>query len=598
MRTTFFLALFIAVASGAALLFGGAGFGPAGQSAPATFLSEVKKLLASDGQVDDFFGVSVALSGDTAIVGAVQDFTGEPGAAYVFERNKGGAGNWGEVKKLMASDAQVQDQFGGSVAISGDTAIVGKAFGDAAYLFERDEGGAGNWGEVKKLTASDARGSAEFGISVSVSGNTAVVGAWMDEGPELNGRNNRYAGFQSNWAGAAYVFERDEGGAGNWGEVKKLTASDAEDFDIFGWSVAVSGDTAVVGAIWEDAAGNQAGAAYIFARDEGGAGNWGEVKKLLASDGEGPDEFGQSVAASGDTVVVGASGADVGGLPAGAAYVFERDEGGADNWGEVKKITASDAQSSDEFGGNPEETKVSSRSVAVAGDTVVVGAWQETTEGLEAGAAYMFKRDEGGAGNWGEVEKVTASDAESRDRFGTSVAVSDGTSIVGAYREDAAGSNAGAAYVFQEPAPKPPDGDTDGDTIVNGDDPNDDNDGCTDVQELGPSATLGGERNPHNFWDFYDVPAGTPLERDQMGNIIDIAAIVLRFGTVSSPPPTEEEAFAEALTLPPDVTSYHAAYDRGGPIPGQDLWDLRPPDGAINIIDIGAAIVQFGHTCA
>ena len=148
------------------------------------------------------------------------------------------------------------------------------------------------------------------------------------------------------------------------------------------------------------------------------------------------------------------------------------------------------------------------------------------------------------------------------------------------------------------PTPKPPDGDTDGDTIVNSEDPDDDNDGCTDVQELGPSATLGGERNPHNFWDFYDVPAGTPLERDQMGNIIDIAAIVLRFGTVSSPPPTEEEAFAEALTLPPDVTSYHAAYDRGGPIPGQDLWDLRPPDGAINIIDIGAAVIQFGHTCS
>ena len=124
-----------------------------------------------------------------------------------------------------------------------------------------------------------------------------------------------------------------------------------------------------------------------------------------------------------------------------------------------------------------------------------------------------------------------------------------------------------------------------------------DSDGCDDDKEHGPNPTLGGLRNPNNPWDFFDTPAGTPPGRDQMVNIIDIAAVVLRFGTVSSPPLTEEEALAQALTPPVDLTSYHAAFDRGGPIPGEDLWDLLAPDGAINVLDLGAVIAQFGHTC-
>ena len=125
-----------------------------------------------------------------------------------------------------------------------------------------------------------------------------------------------------------------------------------------------------------------------------------------------------------------------------------------------------------------------------------------------------------------------------------------------------------------------------------------DSDGCADVQEESATAALGGQRDSTSYWDFFDTPAGTPPERDRVVNIIDIGAIVLRFGSVSDPPPTKQEALAEALTPPPDLTSYHAAFDRGGPIPGEDLWDLRGPDGAINIVDIGAAVIQYGHTCA
>jgi len=173
------------------------------------------------------------------------------------------------------------------------------------------------------------------------------------------------------------VFQRDEGGAGNWGQVTKLTASDAQTADFFGDSVAVSGDTAVVGADLEDAGGDDAGAAYVFQRDQGGVDNWGEVRKLTASDAQAGDRFGIRVAASGDTAVVGAYLESAGGEFAGAAYVFQRNEGGADNWGEAKKLTASDAQAGAVFG----------FSVAVSGDTAVVGAPSESEAGSVAGAA-------------------------------------------------------------------------------------------------------------------------------------------------------------------------------------------------------------------
>ena len=396
--------------------------------AEATALSEVKKLLASDAQFGDFFGGGVAISGDTAIVGAFLEDAGgsSAGAAYVSVRDQGGPDNWGEVKKLTASDAEAFDEFGYRVAVSGDTAVVGARLEDAgdtdagaAYVFQRDQGGTDNWGEVKKLTASDAQTDDQFGTSVAISGDTAVVGG----------------------GSGAYLFERNQGGPDTWGEVKKLTASDTTDFDAFGVGVAISGATAIVGAFLKDTGANNAGAAYVFQRDQGGAGNWGEVKKLTASDAQANDWFGESVAVGGDTVVVGARFEGSGGSLAGAAYVFQRDQGGTDNWGEVKKLTASDAQAKDNFG----------ISVAISGNRAVAGAHLEGPVGFSGfGAAYVFQRDEGGAGNWGEVQKLTASDAQAGDRFGESVAASGDTAVVGARVENAGGSAAGAAYVFEE----------------------------------------------------------------------------------------------------------------------------------------------------
>ncbi len=421
-------------------------------SSAAASLNETKKLTASDAQADDQFGVSVAVSGDTAVVAARFANAGgtNAGAAYVFERDQGSQDNWGEVTKLTASDAEAGDLFGTSVAISGDIAIVGARFesagghqAGAAYVFQRGHGGPDNWGEVAKLTASDAQATDWFGAAVAVSGDTAVVGAYLED-----------AG--GDFAGAAYVFQRNQGGESAWGEVTKLTASDAQAEDEFGASVAVSGDTIIVGAFQEDAGGDSAGAAYVFQRSQGGANTWGEVTKLTASDADAGDFFGVGVAVSGDTAVVGADNEDAGGSDAGAAYVFQRNQGGANAWGEVTKLTASDAQAGDFFGSG----------VSVSGDNAVVGAFRADVGGLGAGAAHMFERDQGGANAWGEVNKLTASDAEAGDFFGIRVSVSGGAAVVGASREDAGGSDAGAAYVFDGGAGPTPIGDANCDGSV------------------------------------------------------------------------------------------------------------------------------------
>jgi hypothetical protein len=401
--------------------------------------TQVKKLVAADGAASDQFGISVSISGDMAIVGASLDDVGsnnDQGSAYIFERNTGGADNWGLVKKLVAADGAASDQFGNSVAIDVDTVIVG-ALNDqvggntgqgSAYLCGRNQGGANNWGEIKHLTASDGETNDQFGNSVSISGDTVIVGAYVDD---VGGNVNQ---------GTAYIFERNTGGANNWGEVKHLFASGAQATEIFGSSVAISGDTVIVGALGHSIGGNFPGAAYIFERNQGGANNWGEVKQLFASDGGEFDSFGISVSISGDVAIVGANNDRVGSNGGqGSAYLFERNAGGANNWGEIKHLIAADGAASDQFG----------NSVSISTDTVIVGAPGVTITGSNPGAAYIFERNTGGADNWGMVKHLVAADGAALDQFGISVAISGDTVLVGASLDDAgSNSNQGSAYLF------------------------------------------------------------------------------------------------------------------------------------------------------
>ena len=235
-----------------------------------------------------------------------------------------------EVQKILAGDAAAGDRFGYSVSVDGDTAVVGAVFDDdgapnsgSAYVYVRDSGGT--WSEQEKRTASDAAAGDLFGFSVSVDGDIAMVGALRndDSGSE---------------SGSAYVYVRDSGGT--WSEQEKLTASDAATGDQFGYSVAVDGDTAVVGAVFDDDGGNTSGSAYVYVRDSGGT--WSEQAKLTAGDAAADDLFGYSVSVDGDTAVVGARSNDDGdAIDSGSAYVYVRDSGGT--WSEQGKLTASDA---------------------------------------------------------------------------------------------------------------------------------------------------------------------------------------------------------------------------------------------------------------
>ena len=549
------LALLVVLAA-AGLLFGTAGFRPKPQSAEAALMTEVKKLLASDAQADDEFGFSVAVSGNIAVVGAfLEDAEGtNAGAAYLFKRDEGGADTWGELTKLTVGDADADDLFGISVAIDGDIIIVGANKEDAggsgagaAYIFERDQGGPDSWGEVKKLTASDADIADQFGRSVSVSGDTVLVGAWFEDSTAFN-------------AGAAYVFQRNEGGADNWGEVNQLLASDGANNDYFGWTVSVNGDTAIIGSYLNDEVDSDAGGAFVFQRDQGGADNWGQVIKLTASDAQADDYFGWSVSVSGDTAVVGALLEDAAADDAGAAYIFQRNEGGVDNWGEVKKLLASDAETDDNFG----------IGVSVNGNTAVVGAYLEDAEGTNAGAAYLFERDEGGANNWGEFTKLLASEAQADDNFGVSVGVSGDTIVGGAWFEDAGGDAAGAAYVFdlQHPKKLAEPGDTDGD-------------GCSDQREFGPDETLGGRRSYKDPYDFYDVLGpGAALPKDKIIDLPnDILGVIQHFAPLGTEP------------------EYDVQFDRG-PSAGPNPWNMTAPDGVIDLPnDILGVIQQFAHSC-
>ena len=468
-------------------------------------LQQQAYLKASNTEADDWFGSSVAASGDTVVVGAphedssaigvngneADNLASNAGAAYVFVRD--GAGTWSQQAYLKASNTDANDQFGVSVAIAGDTVVVGAWFEDsdakgvngnnnnlalnagAAYVFVRT---GSTWSQTAYLKASNTDRHDGFGESVAVAGSTLVVGA-SSEDSSATGVNGNQRDNSAADAGAAYVFV---GSGSTWSQTAYLKASNTDVGDGFGNAVAVSNKTVVVGAKNEDsnAAGvngdqvdnsaSGAGAAYVFTT---GGGGWSQQAYLKASNSDADDRFGQSVAIDLDTVVVGANreasiATGVNGDQAsnvasfaGAAYVFVRS---GSTWSQQAYLKASNTASVEQFGW----------SVAASGNTVVVGADLEDSNATgvngnqgdnsaaRSGAAYLFVRTRT---TWSQQAYLKASNTDYEDHFGGSVAVSGSTVVVGTSFEDsiATGVNgnqgdnsapaAGAAYVFALSAP-------------------------------------------------------------------------------------------------------------------------------------------------
>jgi hypothetical protein len=274
----------------------------------ASHWNRVMTLKASDTTGPDGFGHSVYIDANLAIIGALgssslDDFTG---AAYVFEND--GLGNWQQIAKLTADDGHENATFGSAVAISGNKVVVGAPGNEhagrlsgAAYIFQRSE--VGNWQQVAKLTASDAAAGSNFGSSVAIDGNRAIVGSeWRDSSIV-------------EFAGAAYIFDETE--AGNWAEAAKLTLAAPEEFGRFGSSVDIEGNVAVVGAYGVE---SHTGAAYLYRRSP--VGDWNQIARLTASDAMEGDALGWSASLSGNTVLVGAYRSNTVDDLAGVAYLF------------------------------------------------------------------------------------------------------------------------------------------------------------------------------------------------------------------------------------------------------------------------------------
>ncbi len=370
---------------------------------PLDWLQE-QEITADDGAPNAEFGVAVALHGTTAMIGAQQATIGaneDQGAVYVFDQS---GGEWAQSQKLTSDDGAAFDTFGDAVAFQSDTAIVGAyaatvndfAYQGAAYVFTRSNG---TWSQAQKLAPDDGTDFNYFGYSVALDGTTAFIGADL--------------------LGAVYVFQQS-GGA--WAQSQKLTGSDEGVGDIFGYSVAIQGSTALIGA---DGNNGYQGAVYVFTE---AGGTWTETQKLTAADGTSNAYFGYSIAVSGTTLIVGAWG-DGSNLQ-GAAYVFTESNG---TWSQTQKLVADDSAEQDKFG----------HSVAIDGTHALVGA-DGVDQSTAQGAVYVF--DESG-GNWSQSQKLYASDGQHNDQLGFPVTLDGTRALAGAWGWPA-GANQGAAYFF------------------------------------------------------------------------------------------------------------------------------------------------------
>jgi hypothetical protein len=418
-------------------------------------LVQQARLTASNGAAASEFGIAVAVSGTTMVVGEPDATVGgnsAQGAVYVFTES---GSSWTQVAELTASDGAAKDHFGFSVSISADDTIVvgayhatvgGNSGQGAAYVFT--ESGT-VWTQEAKVTASDGVAGNDFGYSVAISSadDTIVVGAW---GATVGGNSEQ---------GTAYVFAEPSGGWTNMAQTAKLTASDGAADNVFGNSVAIDSETDTV-VVAADAPFSGPGAAYVFTAPSGG---WASVTQPItpitqtaeftASNGAEGDRFGNSVSISDNTVVVGAYYDTVGGnVYQGAAYVFTEPSGG---WASVTQpmtqtaeLTSSDGHGGDTYLAGNTLGDAFGSSVSISGNTVVVGAENAWGKNTGQGAAYVFAEPNAGWANMTQTQKLTASDNAGGD-FGASVGFS-GSTVVVAAPMATIGSNAyqGAAYVF------------------------------------------------------------------------------------------------------------------------------------------------------
>lgn len=382
---------------------------------------ETAIMVADDGDVADNYGWSVAIDGTTAVVGSLNDDASGSDSGSVYILNYDGS-SWGQTQKLVAAGVGSFDGFGDSVAISGDTIVIGSPGDDdagsgagAAYVFTNIEG---TWIQTIKLVPPTLVSGDNCASEVDIDHDTIILSAMLTDS---NGSNS----------GAAYIYRKIDGA---WTYMTQLVSDDIAEFDRFGIDVAISGSRVLISADSDDDNGSSSGSAYIFQR----AGEeWTQTHKLIASDGDESDQFGERLDLSNNSALIGSryDNAPLGN--SGSAYIFEFD--GSD-WIEQPKLTAPDASSSEYFG----------QDVAIHNNRAIIGAWGQNDPAgfFNAGAAYAYSKTNG---VWSLDNKIVASDQEGSDFFGYAVGVSDEFSIIGADGNDDFwwGPDAGAVYMIE-----------------------------------------------------------------------------------------------------------------------------------------------------
>jgi len=381
-------------------------------------------ILPSDGQTGILFGSAVSVDGDVALVGAYQGngALANTGAAYLFRRDPV-TGSWSEEQKLTASTWGVGDDFGWSVSIAGDVAVVGApdedSFG-AVHVYRR-VAATGVWVEEQVLFAADPEGNADFGYSVSTDGTVIAIGARQDDALGSD-------------SGAVY-FHRYDGSLGQWVQEQKWWAPDAAASDLLGSSVALAGDLAVIGSRFDDDLGINSGSAYVLRRQI--PGSWTLEQKLTAPDGLLSDAFGTAVSIHGDAIVVGAPQGDGAVQDSGSAYAYRFDPA-AISWLFEQELFAGDGEEDDFFGG----------SVCIHGDTIVAGVREDSAPAALSGSASSFRYDSA-ATAWSQGPKLAPGDRASGDILGYSVAIRGDVAVAGAVGAPLLSPEPGAAYVYR-----------------------------------------------------------------------------------------------------------------------------------------------------
>ena len=375
------------------------------------------KLFASDPATLNQYGQSVDMKGDWAITGSNQkNAAGEQrGTAYILYRDAT-TGAWGQVEQLFPDNTSLGDLFfGAKVAMGNGFCAVSARLDDengadagAVYIFQHNGPNPGDWVFYQKILGNTA--GEQIGSSLDYFNELLLVGASQNSDVAAE-------------AGAAYLFAQAPVGTGNWNLVKKLEAPDNNLGDHFGYDVAVSGNHAVVTAKDDDEKGLDAGAAYVFGKDQGGANNWGLVKKIIAADGEVDDNFGVSVDLDGAWAVIGANKDDDKGPESGSAYVFYQNQGGVSNWGRYTKLTDYNGGKGEHYGYD----------VSIDGEYIAVGARWKRVFQSRAGAVFVYHKEVDG---WAEFSMLTDPANVYNDQLGSSVVLDNYYILAGIPGED------------------------------------------------------------------------------------------------------------------------------------------------------------------